>query len=468
MPTSALWAILLEFSPAFRTSPTFRNFTTLLVGWLLCNGRHTISRVIQFCDRGKRHHSSFYRFFSRAKWQTDALGRVVLKLVLPFAGDGALSVLVDDTLCRKNGPHLWGAGMHHDPLTSTYGGGRSRTVNLAFGHCWVTLSVWIPFPWNPDRGLAVPFMWRLYRNKKRCPAAQYRKKTELANEMLAVLLSWLPAERSILLTGDAEYACRPVVRNLTDRVTFIGPMDMDAAFFATPSPEKGRGRPPKKGPRLPSPKALAADESIPWKKCTVRIYSRDVAVLVKTQLGLWYTVAGTRLVRMIVTRDPKGRIADRAYFSTNPKHGIGEIATAYSRRWTQEVMHRDVKQHLGLEDPQNGWWRHPGGSRADRKRAGPNPHETKGALAVEHTVPLAFVTYAAIVVWYLRRGFRKEDVERVKKRAPWYRRKVEPAFSDMLAAARLDLWAARLSKHPSLRGVSESLARRLPEFLLVA
>jgi hypothetical protein len=90
---------------------------------------------------------------------------------------------------------------------------------------------------------------------------------------------------------------------------------------------------------------------------------------------------------MIVTRDPRGRIEDRACFITDPREGVESIARCFSLRWTQEEMHHNVKQHLGLEDPRNGWWRRPKGQRRDEKVPGPQPHEQRGADAVGRTVP---------------------------------------------------------------------------------
>ena len=40
-------------------------------------------------------------------------------LVAPFAPTGPILLGRDDTLCRKRGLTLFGAGMHHDPLMSS-------------------------------------------------------------------------------------------------------------------------------------------------------------------------------------------------------------------------------------------------------------------------------------------------------------------------------------------------------------
>jgi len=381
--------LLVKFRPAF-TAPSFANFQALATAWLLCAGRHTISRAIQFAravgDTG--HHSTFYRFFSRARWTADQLGKIVFLLVLSLLPGVDVHVLVDDTLCRKGGPQLWGAGMHHDALKSNYGRGSRRVVSLAFGHNWVIVSVWVPLPWAPDRGLAVPVVVRLYRSKKHCaPKEEYRKRTQLALEALLLIDGWMPEERRLLVVGDGEYSCRTVVRGLPGRVVYVGRMGMDAALFAEPGEYSGKGRPRKKGDRLPNPAQLAADSSRPWKRLTVAIYGRQVEIDVKTQRCLWYRVGATRLMRMIVTRDPKGRIECRAFFSTDPRMSPEEIIRTFAMRWEEEVLHRNLKQFLGLEDPQNGWWRRAPGQRRDNRRPGAEPHARRGEKAVRRTVP---------------------------------------------------------------------------------
>jgi SRSO17 transposase len=469
---SSFQSLLVNFSSIF-TAPSFRNFLALACGWALGTGRRTISRVIQtagLSQEESRHHSIFYRFFSRARWEPDKLGKVILSLVLEMLPEGIPIILtVDDTLCRKSGAHLWGGGMHHDALLSNYGRGKSLVKFFSFGHNWVIVCVCIPMPWNEERWMAVPVAFRLYRSKKRCPKAKYRKRTELASDMLSELDRQIPQERTVILVGDTEYACREVVRNLSQRMVFIGPMAMDAALYDPPPKKKsGRGRPRKKGKRLKSPKQLIKDRSVRWRAQEMLLYGRRVEVLVKTQTCLWYTVAGSRAVRMIVTRDPKGRIEDRAYFSTDAEMTPTEIAQYFSLRWTQEEMHRNVKQHLGLEDPQNGWWRRPRGKRKNKKLPGPRPHKVRGEKGVTRTVPFILTVYALVVLWYLVNGSWQKDVERARRRAPWYREKKEPSFGDMLAALKRHLWTERNFSESSDDQGSSKINDSLLDYLCVA
>jgi len=339
--------------------------------------------------------------------------------------------------------------MHHDAAASTYGGSGGRRASFAFGHNWVVLSVWVPLPWNPTRGLAIPVLFRLYRAKKRCPKAQYEKRTQLAFEMLRLLESWLPADRTLDLAGDGEYACQTLLRSLPDGVVFTGPMPMDAALYARPPRPTGRGRPRVKGRRLRSPKGRAERGS--WQEQTMCLYGREVTILIQTWTCLWYTVTRSREVRVVLTRDPKGRWQDRAYFSTDPERSAEQILARYAHRWHLEVTFQAAKQTLGLEDPRNGWWRRVHGRRGDTKKAGPKPRGNRGRKAVERTVPFILLTYALVAVWFFQHGDAEQVVRRQRRAKPWYGLKREPSYGDMLAALRRAFWAQRISRHPHLR-----------------
>lgn len=465
---SSVQSILFTWRPCF-SARTFENFVALVCGWILCPGPHTISRVIvAACAQGLAHkgHSAYYRLLSRARWSVDEVGRVLFGLLQPFLPP-VIEAAVDDTLCHRSGPHLFGAGMHHDSATSTYGGAGGRRASFAFGHNWVVLSVWVPLPWNRERGIAIPVLFRLYRSKKRCPESQYCKRTELAAAMLRQLASWVPEGRRLDLAGDAEYACRTLLRPLSENVVFTGPMSMDAALYA-PAPRRhvGLGRPRTKGRRLPTPAERAREK--PWTKQTMRLYGREVSILIQTWTCLWYTVRRQREVRVVLTRDPKGRWKDRVYFCTDPERSAQETLARYAHRWHLEVTFQSAKQSLGLEDPRNGWWRRRHGHRADTRKAGPKPRGNRGRNAVERTVPLIFMAYGIVAIWFFKHGEVEREVQRQRRTKPWYGLKREPAYIDMLAALRRTFWGARVSRHPSLRPHRAKIIRLIESMAGVA
>src|SRR5688500_20118946 len=106
MPPSAIvpdaFACLLgAFRGCFR-APSYRTFELLVVGWVHCLGRRTVTAVALASGAvGGRHVSVFHRFFSRATWALDDLGRVLFGLAVARIPAGRpLCVVRDDTLAR--------------------------------------------------------------------------------------------------------------------------------------------------------------------------------------------------------------------------------------------------------------------------------------------------------------------------------------------------------------------------------
>jgi hypothetical protein len=76
-------ALLGASAPCFR-APTYQNCVTLVRGWVHCLGRRTLTAVVLASGAvGTRHVSMFHRFFGRAEWALDDLGRVLFRLPWP-------------------------------------------------------------------------------------------------------------------------------------------------------------------------------------------------------------------------------------------------------------------------------------------------------------------------------------------------------------------------------------------------
>src|SRR6516162_10091950 len=156
-------------------------------------------------------------FAFEARLNLDDLGHCVFHLLLPFCPQLLLGA-VDDTLARKSGRHIWGAGMHHDPLRST----QARPF-CAFGHNWVVFSLQLSFPFAPHKTWAFPILVRLYRKRNKAKLApgrggkrerkqtggasakEYRTRPQLALEMIQIVAAWA-GQRSLIIVGDSEYA----------------------------------------------------------------------------------------------------------------------------------------------------------------------------------------------------------------------------------------------------------------------
>ena len=432
--------LLTAFVPCF-TAPSYRTFCMLVTGWVRCQGRRTVTAVALAAEVvGRRHISVFHRFFSRARWEPDAVGRVVFRLALRWVpADQPLFLLVDDTLARKRGKAIALGSMHHDPLLSSV-----RKTFSSFGHVWVVLALWVPLPFGADggpKGVAVPVLFRLYVGRRRgnradapsratsgtrytaaraaFPSAEHRPtKPELAREGIAVVAGWAAERapgRTVYAVGDSAYTNRTTMEGRPANVEVVGRLRPDAALWTPPPPRRPgqNGRPRKRGERLPTPQATAAARTDrgTWHRLRLRLYGRTVTPLVVGGTALWYAALRDQPVRYVVVRDPAGRRRDEAFFCTDPAVGPAFILAAYARRWGLEVTFFDLKQSLGFEDPQNQTER-----------------------AVRRTAPLAGLVYAAVVLWAAQQV--RDGTAPLWPDRPWYRRKVAPSFADLLAALR--------------------------------
>lgn len=412
MLPDTLASCLCLFESCFR-APSYRRFVTLMTGWLLCVGQHTVTGVMRAAGVVVRDHSGYHRFFSRGIWSPRQVGLVVLSIALKLvASDERVKLTLDDTLARHTGKRIAGAGMHRDPLLST-----GAKPFFHFGHNWVVLAVAVTLPWGKTYSL--PFWANLYRSVKTAnkEAVAHLKKTELAAAMLKDLAKHLP-QRHFLVFADNAYVNSAIVRELPDNVHLVGRGRMDAALYEPPNKPRGRGRPPIRGKRLPTPAEQASRGR--WRKLIVTIYGKQATVRVKVFDALWYKVGSGRMMRFVVVRDWPGHEKDDVLVSTDLTLGPAEIIGGYCCRWSLEETYGWAKSRLGLEHPHN-----------------------RTPRAVERTAPMALWAYSIVVCWYA--GWSKNRVKLPMRFAPWYVSKTTPSFADMLATLRRNCWSVWIS-----------------------
>ena len=392
------------------TRPGFDNLLVVFVGWVQSNGTHAVTQALVVTGVAeRRHHEAFHRLFSRGAWQPDTLGRWLLASVLRLVPtDQPIHVVVDDTLAPKKGAEVFGIGSHLDAVRST----RKHRV-FCFGHCWVVLAVRVAVPFS-SRVWALPLLFRLYRNKKECRAKGhlYRKKTELARELLDLFLSWV-GERRVVLAADSAYCNSTVTRGTPQSVVLVGAMRPDAVLTALPAAEPGprKGRTRIRGNTLPKPIALARDAEQPWRSCQALLYGQRRRVQYKECFAQWYRACGAQLLHLVVVRVATGEIQCRVFFSTDPTLSVRQILEGYSGRWSIEVAFKNLKQHLGFADS------------SARKRA-----------AVERMAPFVGLTYTILVLWFLEHAYATAFATPPVR--PWYRHKRGFSFADVLRTAQ--------------------------------
>lgn len=425
-----------RLSPAF-TQPSWRNALIVFLGWTqICGGHAVTGALVAAGVAGRRHHAAFHRLFSRSTWNTDAVGQLLFRSIVSLLPrDAMIEVVVDDTLTKKSGPKIFGLGTHVDPVMSTL-----HYKVLAFGHVWVVVSVVVMVPFS-RRPWALPVLFRLYRSKADCARrrARHRTKTQLAHEMLTVLLGWV-GQRRIRVALDNAYSNGPVLRGMTEKMTFVGALRPDAALYAIPV-YPGHGPRRLYGDKLPNPKQILTDRRYPWQTCEVVLYGRKKIIHYKTVDALWRRVARRQIVRAVCVRSP-GDAKVRAFLSTDPTMSVPEILATYAKRWSTEVCFRDLKQELGFADSQ-----------------------ARTRKAVERTAPFVGYCYTTLVLWFAA-GAWESPLAKPPLR-PWYPHKQQLCFADIVRCARraldhFDVLDLERSLE-ALRARDETRARHGPE-----
>jgi hypothetical protein len=387
------------------TQPSFASNSQLLLGWVMCLGKHTLLRVGASTgpnsppDLSGRHGlDRCYNFFERSAWQPAVLAqRVALLVLTALRPTGLVVLLVDDTLAHKTGKCVWGLGWFRDAVAST-----KKRVATAAGHNWVVVALAFCDPLTRMPVLALPLLARLHQagqGQPSCPA--------LAKAMLAQLLLWFPG-RVFTLVGDGAYACKELLEDLPPHVHFVGRIRADAAVYdpKPPLPRKAkRGRKPRKGAKLPKPREAAAKADRlglrggdwQWQEVSVCVYGQQRQLRAVCYQAVWPRVLGLRPVQIVVVRDPSGQMGDICLFTTDLHASAEWVIRQFAWRWSIEVLFRASKQVLQVEAPQHFC-----------------------QASVEKVAPWVWSMQSVIMVWYRTVGHTLPEAEEMRRRmSPW-------------------------------------------------
>jgi hypothetical protein len=416
----ASFAVLLgALRPCF-TARSFRTFCGLAAGLAGQVRRRTVVGMLLGAGLARAWpHDRAHYFFARARWEAGELGLAAARLVvLLLVPPGApLPVAVDDSLFRRSGRKVHGAGWQHD-------GSAPGPRRLGFGTCFVTAGIVVALPFC-TRPVCLPVLARLVLpGKKARPAGRGRKaapapgtKVSVAVALVTQLAAAFPGH-TVHVVADAAYH-GPALRQLPASVTWTTRLPANAVLYALAPPRLPgeRGRPCLKGLRLGTPAELAAAAT--WTPVTVRIYGRSRRADLAAITCLWYGCLHTRTVRVILARNHVGVIA---LVTTDLAAPAARLIERYAARWSIEQAFADARNILGAGEARN-----------------------RTRRAVERTVPFALIVSTLVVTWYARHGHPRHAITARRHDQPWYRTKTEPAFEDMLTQLRRTMIAARIS-----------------------
>jgi len=319
----------------------------LLVGALFAQGRRTVSRWIVAAGVSRQFRRYYYALgtLGRKRKQVAAALIGLVRRVVPLPE--RILLAIDDTLTKRYGPHVEGAGIHHNPTPGP------ADAKLAYGHVWVTLAWVVRHPrWGT---IGLPLLAKLYVRAKHVPPLamwydwSFRTKLELAGELLQWAAHWLRwCARPIWVVVDGGYAKRPFLDRARELgVTVVGRLRKDAALYDVPPPRRAgqRGRPRKYGARI----SLAGRARHPrgWQTGEFMLYGQRVTKTYKTFLATSRFVTG--VLRVVLVQEEHGW---RAWFCTAPDASVADILEAVADRAAIEQVFHDVKEVHGAGQQQ--------------------------------------------------------------------------------------------------------------------
>ena len=433
---ASLAALLGALRPCF-TARSFRTFCGLAAGLAGQARRRTVVGMLLGAGLARAWpHDRAHYFFARARWEAGELGLAAAQLVvlLLVAPGAPLLVAVDDSLFRRSGRRVHGAGWQHDGSAPSRG-------KLGFGTCFVTAGIVVALPFC-TRPVCLPVLARLVLpGKKARPAGRGHKaaaapgtKVSVAVALVTQLAEAFPG-RAVHVVADAAYH-GPALKQLPASVTWTTRLPANAALYALAPPRLPgeRGRPCLKGLRLGTPGELAAAAT--WTPVTVRIYGRSHRTDLAARTCLWYGCLHTRTVKVILARNDTGVLA---LVTTDLASPATALIERYAARWSIEQAFADARNILGAGEARN-----------------------RTRRAVERTVPFALIVSTLVIAWYTRHGRPRHTLTARRHDQPWYTTKTEPAFEDMLTQLRRTMIAARISAgssaHPTPEQTQQVLA----------
>ena len=184
---------------------------TVLVGMLFARGRRTVTSWLRAAGVGDEF-PAYYYFLGSLGRKVDLVAGALLRLAVPVIAPGERVLFgIDDTPTKRYGPHVQGAGIHHNPTPGP------ADQKFVYGHIWVTLSWLVRHPlWHC---IGLPLRAFLYVRQKDIGKLPRRTKVKFRTklEMAAELIAWT-AERlrflgkTLWVVADGFYGKRPVLK----------------------------------------------------------------------------------------------------------------------------------------------------------------------------------------------------------------------------------------------------------------
>ena len=346
LPVPCQWFSWLAAALDRRSSP---RLALLFLGAVLARGRRTVTTWIRAAKLSDQYQSCYIAVAAAGKRADRIARRLLTEVVRPLLKNATrLTLALDDTPTKRHGPHVQGAGVHHNPTPGPAGS------PYVYGHVFVVLGLLVNHrAWGT---IALPLLARLYVRKVDLPGIDpkhrpvFRTKLELAVELLRWAKPWLDLLKlPIWVVADGAYATKNFLKPaMSLGMTVVSRLRKDAALRTVPGPrlEGKRGRPRTYGPDVID-LAKRAGQRRGWSSETLTLYGVASVKKYKTFLATWRPVGG--VIRVVLVDEPNGW---RAFFCTDTSASVADILGMVADRFSLEITFRECKEIVGAGQQQ--------------------------------------------------------------------------------------------------------------------
>lgn len=409
-----LMNFVIAFAPLF-SKPVFNRVKVLVPGAILTPRSRTVTNALRVMGLSReKHFQQFHRVLSRAVWSSLKGSRILLELLSrAFIKGSELVIGFDDTIERRRGKQIKAKGIYRDATRSSH----SFFVKTS-GLRWLSFMLLTEIPFA-QRVWALPFLTVLCPSERydRTRGIRHRKLTDRARQAILTINRWLP-NFDLVFVGDSSFAVLDLLTAVTDQVTMVSRLRLDAALYKRAAAKKPgqTGRPRKKGIRLPTLQAVIDNPKTKWKRLKIKRWygeeNREIEIV--SGKCVWYHVGKQAVpIRWVIIRDPRQKFETQALLCTNQEATPRRIVQWFIKRWQTEVTFEETRRHLGIET--NRQW-------SDK--------------AIQRTTPCLMGLFSLIVM--VAQELSKNGKLKMRQ-AVWYHKQVA-TFSDAIGCVRQQIW----------------------------
>lgn len=269
--------------------------------------------------------SSLSDFMSKGKWDPEIANKERIRIAAKRYQNSSKrhgTLIIDDILSEKTGKHIALCGKHYDHTEKQFKWGHSYVSSVLCHRDGIT-----------------PVDLKIYVKEKDCSryAWDFKTKNQILRETIdEACKSQLPFD---CVAFDAWYSSRENIENIDEKGL--------ACVFQIKTNRKIKWN----GKKIPIDKWYDEyGKDLPHKTIEIKPF-HDARKRYHVMVKNVYVCCLKRKIKLIVSHSGESISAEPKFIGTNRcSWNAGFILTRFSYRWTIETMHRDFKQHLGLEE----------------------------------------------------------------------------------------------------------------------